>query len=167
MKYLKLKKRIKELENEKFAISWSKFELGRENEQLKERIELLKKLNKELIQEKAFLNIELEKKLKEPISFNISMDKESVDDIVKKVTENVLGKEEKHECTEICFKHHVLDPIQADIYSRFGDDIVTRSENLDEMVQFVETWRKKLIIEYPFLKDLYTMNFGNLTAVYK
>lgn len=94
------------------------------------------------------------------------MDKESVDDIVKKVTENVLGKQE-HECTEICFKYHVLDPIQADIYSKFGNNIVTRHENLDEMVQFVETWRKKLIIEYPFLKDLYTMNFGELTAVYK
>lgn len=166
MKYLKLKKRIKELERLHSASSWSKFKLGRENEQLKERIERLEKLNKELIHEKAFLNLELEKKLKEPISFNISMDKESVDDIVKKVTENVLGKQE-HECTEICFKHHVLNPIQADIYSKFGDDIVTRSENLDEMVQFVETWRKKLIIEYPFLKDLYTMNFGELTAVYK
>lgn len=166
MKYLKLKKRIKELEKLHSDSSWSKFKLGKENEQLKEKIERLEKLNTELIHEKAFLNLELEKKLKEPISFSISMDKESVDDIVKKVTENVLGKQ-KHECTEICFKHHVLDPIQADIYSRFGDDVATRSKNLDEMVQFVETWRKKLIIEYPFLKDLYTMNFGKLTAVYE
>lgn len=167
MNYLKLKNKIKKLEDEKLAMSWSKFKLEKENEQLKEKIGRLGKLNKDLVQEKAILNFELDKKQKEPISFNISMDKKDIDDIVKKVTENVLGKEEKHECTEICFKHHVLEPIQTDIYSNFGDDIVTRSENLNEMVQFVETWRKKLIIEYPFLKDLYTMNFGELTAVYK
>lgn len=166
MNYLKLKNKIKKLEDEKFAMSWSKFKLGRENEQLKEKIERLEKLNKDLIHEKAFLNLELEKKLKEQPVVNISMNKESVDNIVKKVTENILGKQE-HKCTEVCFKAHVLDPIQSDIYKKFGDDIVTRSENLNEMVQFVETWRIKLVKEYPFLEDLYTMNFGELTAVYK
>lgn len=97
MKYSKLVKENDELRAENLSYWWSNDTLKRENKELKAKIK------------------ELETKQKEPISFNVSMNKEDIDDIVKKVTENVLGKQE-HECTEICFKHHVLDPIQTDIY---------------------------------------------------
>lgn len=158
MKYLKLKKRIKELERLHSASSWSKFKLGRENEQLKERIERLEKLNKELIHEKAFLNLELEKKLKEPISFNISMDKESVDDIVEKVTENVLGKQE-HKCTKFCFLEHVLNVIQKD-YNKLS------LENVMEKQHFLGYWEDRLKKEYNFVAKLYIVN-DKLRVAYK
>lgn len=167
MKYLKLKNRIKELERFHSNSSWSKFKLGQENERLKEKIERLEKLNKDLVKEKAFLNLELEKKLKEPIEFNISMNKEDVDDVVKKVTENILGKQEKHECTEICFKKHVLDPIQADIYQKFGRTPEERAINVSDIIKFVDRWEFVVCKDYPFISRLYTHNYGTLVAEYK
>nr|DAV26805.1 MAG TPA: hypothetical protein [Caudoviricetes sp.] len=166
MKYLKLKKQIEVLEARNEFLEFKSEKLSSEIARLEAMGEFRAKINKELTQEVASLKAELEKKDKEPVAFTISMDKENVDDIVKKVTENVLGKQE-HKCTEVCFKKHVLNPIQSDIYSKFGNDDVTRSENLDEMIWFTEKWRIRLTKEYPFLKDLYTMNFGDLTAVYK
>lgn len=166
MKYLKLKNKIKKLEDEKNNLTWSKFKLGRENGRLKEKIERLEKLNKDLVQEKAFLNLELDKKLKEPPVINISMDKENVDDIVKKVTENILGKKE-HKCDKACFMFHVIKPIQNDIIKKFGKDIEERSKHLDEIIIFVGEWEEKLKQEYDFVEELFTVNFGTLRVKFK
>lgn len=139
--------------------------LYKENKSLKEENDKLAGQNISYWWKNEKLKREIER-LKEPkaiINVNVT-----AEDLAKEVTRALnKSKEKEHKCTEVCFKTHVLDPIQSDIYKKFGDDIVTRSENLNEMVQFVETWRIKLIKEYPFLKDLYTMNFGELTAVYK
>lgn len=147
MKYLKLKNKIKKLEDEKNNLTRSKFKLGRENGRLKEKIERLEKLNKDLIQEKAFLNLELDKKLKEPPVINISMNKESIDNIVKKVTESIIRKQE-HKCTPECFGKHVIKAIQSDFDSH-GRKFRER---------FIRWWFFNLEKEYPWLESLYIIN---------
>lgn len=147
MKYLKLKNRIKELERLHSDLFWSKFELGKENERLKEQIKRLGKLNKDLVKEKAILSFELDKKQKEPIKFNISMDKKDVDDIVKKVTENVLGKQE-HKCTKECFEEHILSVIQSD-YNKLN------FENGKAKQHFLDYWSTDLKREYDFIAYFY------------
>lgn len=92
MNFLKLKKRIKELEMLNDDLSCSNFKLVKEN----------KKLNKEI------------KCLKEPKSvINISINKEDIKNAAKQIVKE-LNKEKEHKCTPECFYKHVIKAIQND-----------------------------------------------------
>lgn len=145
MKYLKLKNKIKVLEGKNELLEFSNYRLEEEIKRLEYVANRIKDFNKELTQKIASLRNEL--KEKEPISFNISMDKESVDDIIKKVTENVLGKQQ-HECTPECFGKHVIKTLQKDY-----DSCLKKAKPY-----FLMYWYDNLSAFYPWLEKLYIID---------
>lgn len=132
MKYLKLKKRIEELKELNSCLSWSKFKLSRENEELRKRIESLAEEIKFLKAPKTTLNI------------NVSPE-ELAKNIVKKLKE---GKEEEHKCTRFCFVEHVVNVIQKD-YERLN------LQNGMAKQEFLDYWSKELKKEYDFIAYCY------------
>lgn len=92
----------------------------------------------------------LENKQKESNVISISMKKEDVDSIVKKVTENILGKQE-HKCTPECFEKHVIKSIQNDY-----DSIDLKNKTAKHY--FLQYWFENLTREYAWLKCLQIIN---------
>lgn len=136
MKYFKMKNEIEELKRQNLISIKKSIKLERENEELKKEI----KRSKEEI--KA-----LENKQKKSNVINISMNKEDVDEIVKKVTENILGKQE-HKCTPECFGKHVIKAIQKDYDSC----------SKEAKPYFLKYWYDNLLGYYPWLKSLCIIN---------
>lgn len=132
MKYLKLKNKIKKLEDEKFSLSWSKFKLERENKELRERIESLVEEIKFLKAPKATINI------KASVS-----GEELANEIVKK-----LKEEKEHKCTPECFEEHVIKVIQTDYAYR---PKVSKDK-------YIKYWYEKLSKNYPWLESLFIIN---------
>lgn len=115
-------------------------------EELKSELVRLKKENEYLNKEIEVL----EKKQKESNVISISMNKEDVDSIVKKVTENILGKQE-HKCTPECFEKHVIKAIQNDY-----DSIDLKNKTAKHY--FLQYWFENLTREYAWLKCLQIIN---------
>lgn len=128
MKYLKLKKRIRELEEERVSVYYSKFKLGRENEKLKLKIKELEEASKQIT-----IN-------------NINV---TAEDLAKEVARALNKSEEKeHKCTAECFGKHVIKAIQKDYDSC---PIVFKAT-------FIKYWYEKLSKEYPWLESLYIID---------
>ena len=78
------------------------------------------------------------------------MNKEDIDSIVKKVTKNILEKQE-HNCTPECFGKHVIKAIQNDYDSINFKNTISKH-------YFIHYWHNKLSVEYPWLKSLYIID---------
>lgn len=135
MNCLKLKNKIKNLEDKKNSLILSNFKLERENEQLKEKIKRLEKLK-----------IEIER-LKEPKAvINVKV---TAEDLAKEVARALnKSKEKEHKCTPECFGKHVIKAIQNDYDSC---PVVFKAT-------FLTYWFNNLSAYYPWLESLYIID---------
>lgn len=128
MKYLKLKKRIKDLEEQNKTLSWLKFKSRQENEKLKLKIK------------------ELEEESKQITINNVNV---SAEDLAKEVARALNKSEEKeHKCTPECFGKHVIKAIQKDYESC---PVVFKAN-------FIKYWYDNLSAFYPWLESLYIID---------